>query len=550
MAGFLTPVDIGNRALQHCGATQMDPTLGFNEQSTNAFEVSTCYDKLRTAELQCNTWRPAIREAVLRPVDTNTTLMQPTLWSSGTTYFRGSVVTDSNGTIWESNVPNNLGNDPLLTTQWGQYFGPLTVDLYNSSTTYSAGELVYTQAGDGTFKVYRSLANSNAVDPSLPNQWSMGTTYKTNDVVQLYPAWSNATTYNQGQGVLYTDGNIYASLTNSNLNNLPNVSAINWVLVPTLILQSVPVPSTTPIPPVQTSPVIEWASGTAYATGAVVMFDAVQYVSLLPNNAGNYPDVVSSTFWAAITGGTFYMSLINFNINNNPSTSSPPLWSGVTTYTAGTLVTGPDGTIYSSVADGNLNNNPTLTVGFWTSQGIKAPWTSTFVLGGGNSLWLLVGDSTLFPNGVNLVPFNIIYPIALGQMQSFARSVFRLPAGFLRTAPQEPDAGDYSYLGFPTNIQKPDFVFEGDLFRSRLTNPVNLRFVFDLTDVREMGAMLCEGIAARIGYEVCQRLTQSSEKKKEIISVYEEHIKKAVLNDSITQGSTQPPLDDWIATRY
>ena len=50
MAEFLTPIDIGNRALQHCGAEMMDASLGFTEPSKNARQVSFAYGKLRRYE--------------------------------------------------------------------------------------------------------------------------------------------------------------------------------------------------------------------------------------------------------------------------------------------------------------------------------------------------------------------------------------------------------------------------------------------------------------------------------------------------------------------
>ena len=79
---FLTPIDIANRALQHVGASRIDPTLGFTEISKNAQEISFCYDKLRRAELRRNVWRFAIRSAVLRPIDTTTLMLVPALCSA------------------------------------------------------------------------------------------------------------------------------------------------------------------------------------------------------------------------------------------------------------------------------------------------------------------------------------------------------------------------------------------------------------------------------------------------------------------------------------
>ena len=214
---YLTPVDVANRALQHLGAARIDAALGFTEPSLNASETAFAYDKLRQSELSTGVWRFAIKKAILRPIDSNTLILRPTLWSSVTTYFVGSIVSDQTGQLWLSKTRNNVGNDPTQTLAWEQYFGPLTVMKYDSSTAYFAGELVYTAPGDGSYNVYYSLQSSNAVDPSLPNQWSITTTYFQNQIVQVFPAWSGGTSYSQGQTVLYTDGNVYASLTNGNL---------------------------------------------------------------------------------------------------------------------------------------------------------------------------------------------------------------------------------------------------------------------------------------------------------------------------------------------
>ena len=225
---YLTPVDVANRALQHLGATRIDAAIGFAENSLNASETAFAYDILRKAELRTGVWRFAIRKAILRPIDSNTMLLVPTMWASTTTYFVGSIVSDQTGQLWSSRRRNNLGNDPTQTLLWEQYFGPLTVMKYDSSTTYFDGELVYTAPGDGSYNVYRSLQNSNAVDPSLPNQWSATTTYFQNQVVQVFPAWAGGTSYSQGQTVLYTDGNVYSSLTGRNLGNIPVAGSAFW----------------------------------------------------------------------------------------------------------------------------------------------------------------------------------------------------------------------------------------------------------------------------------------------------------------------------------
>lgn len=250
MPAFRTPVDVANRALQHCGAKRI-ATTDFSEVSKNCAEISSCYDKLREFELSDRYWTFSIKRALLRAIDGNTLLLAPSLWASGTTYFVGSIVADENGNLWISNIPNNLGNDPLLTTYWDPYTGPVSVSLYDStgSTSYSSGELVYTTPGDGTNKVYLSLIDGNTDNPATATAWSSATTYFKNQVVtfssvaymslidnninqepDLAPAlWAVGTTYSTGQKVGGSDGMIYSSVGNGNVGNNPvGDGGVHW----------------------------------------------------------------------------------------------------------------------------------------------------------------------------------------------------------------------------------------------------------------------------------------------------------------------------------
>src|SRR4051812_5428279 len=108
MVAFLSPVDIANRALQHCGASRIDVGQGFAEDSKNASETAFCYDKLRRAELRRNLWRFATKRAIIRAIDADTMILAPAMWVESTTYFVGSVVSDEDNNLWISMAPNNL----------------------------------------------------------------------------------------------------------------------------------------------------------------------------------------------------------------------------------------------------------------------------------------------------------------------------------------------------------------------------------------------------------------------------------------------------------
>jgi len=251
MPAFTAPTDIGNRALQHCGAARMDPTLGFNEGGINASETSFAYDKLREAELRSNLWTFAIKKVALRAIDTNTMRMEPALWSSTTTYFRGSVVQDQSQNWWISDIPANLNNDPLQTTYWKPYFGPVTVPLWDSTgtTAYYSGEVVYTTPGDGTGKVYLSLIDGNSDNPATASSWDATVTYAQDDVITRTsvaykslidlnlnqdpasaPAlWAVGTTYAAGNKVGGSDGVIYQSIGSGNVGIDPTTDGgVHW----------------------------------------------------------------------------------------------------------------------------------------------------------------------------------------------------------------------------------------------------------------------------------------------------------------------------------
>jgi hypothetical protein len=556
MGEFQVPVDIANRGLQHIGQRKLDAVAGFTEQSKAARETSFAYGKLRRSELRSNTWRFAIKSACLRPVDSNTLLLAPSLWVSNATYFMGSVVADSANNLWVSQVPNNIGNPPttasgtVVTPYWAPYFGPLTVGLYDSSQAYLNGELVYTAAGNGTYNTYMSLTGGNQVHPALPNQWSTQTAYFKNQVVQSWPAYASGTTYSKGQGVSYTDGNIYASLTNSNTGNAPPSSAANWALVPVLTLSSQTVPATTVVQAVSSSPVLEWTQATGYSQGNVVMFNASVYLSLVNNNIGNFPNASGSTSWVAVTNGALYMSMIDLNIGNTPS-SSPANWASGTTYASGNQVCGSDGVIYTSSGNGNIGNNPTTDGGVhWTNTGTLCPWTTVFTQGGGNDQWIQIGGAAA-PSGVSLTRLSTsIFPLGSGPTwQTWNKNAYRLPSGYLKRAPQDPKSGYFSWLGAPANDAATDWQFEGDYLVTRDGSPIVFRFVADITDVTEMDDQFCEMLGAKVGDEVCEALTQSTAKVASCQAAYKLAEFKAKTANAIETGSDDEPLDDYIACR-
>lgn len=209
MAEYLNPVDIANRALQHCGQPRIDLTQGFNENSKRAKECAFAYGKQRRFELRRNVWRFSTRWAVLRPVTDTSRDLAPALWSSSTTYAYGAVVSDAQGVLWQSMRHGNANNEPGKVYYWELYCGPLSIPAWVSGESYLAGDVIYKPGTDGTYLVFQSLVEGNEDDPEEPNDYDATRMYRPGDLV------------------LYS-GTVYQSVTDFNQGNTPDVNPLLW----------------------------------------------------------------------------------------------------------------------------------------------------------------------------------------------------------------------------------------------------------------------------------------------------------------------------------
>jgi hypothetical protein len=210
VAEFSVPLDIGNRAVTHCGL----PLLTSFTADVKASElVNAVYDKLRAAELRRNVWRYSIRKTALRAVDTTTMFLIPGAYVSADTYPMGSIVT-SGGTFYfaAQYVPAATAPGTPNEAYWTVYFGPKTVTPYDSEQTYYAGELVYNEVA-GVVSVYQCLTSGTENDPT-----------------EAAPAWDSTVTYMTGDTVTYSSA-VWQSKTDLNTNNTPAAGAF-WQSVP------------------------------------------------------------------------------------------------------------------------------------------------------------------------------------------------------------------------------------------------------------------------------------------------------------------------------
>lgn len=423
--GFLDSLDIANRVAQHLGQSLI---TSIDEDSRICTEVTFAYDKLRQAELERNTWTFSTRRVILRPIDTTTFMLVPDAWDATVNYSQGSIVADSNGVYWSSLVTNNLNNDPVKTTAWEQYFGPLTVYPWTQMDAgYFAGELTYVALDKpGSFAVFKSLTNLNSDTPTVAE------------------AWDTTVLYNKGETVTY--------------------------------------------------------------------------------------------------GGSQWQSLIEVNQGITPADAPLPFdISG--NYSSGQVTLGSDGYVYQSVNSNNVGHDPVSDGGVnWTALNVPAAWSRSPILFPSARSWL--------PLYAGLENIAFSYPIGSGpSSQSSTRNVFKLPAGYLRVAPQDPKAGSNSILGASTGLVYNDWEFESGYLVSREPSFIMLRFIADIKDVSRMNAMFCEGLASRIAFEVCEPVTQSTTKQANLAKIYKQTMDDARTVNAIEAGSEEPPVDDWEACR-
>lgn len=275
----------------------------------------------------------------------------------------------------------------------------------------------------------------------------------------------------------------------------------------------------------------------------------VVFMSLAPNNGD---DPAAADAWNADTtyyasqavsfGGSQWFSLIDLNIGITPA-DAPLAYDPTANYSIGNQVTATDGYIYTSATNSNIGFDPvTDTGGHWTATNVPAAWSRTPAIYPASTTWL--------PLFAGLKAPNIFYPVGAGPASQAAnRNVFVMPAGFLKRAPQDPKAGSVSFLGAPSGRPYDDWVFEGNYLVTRDVYPIAFRFTSDVKDVRKMDAMFCEGLAARIGMDVCETLTQSTSKVGAIAQKYKVYMGEARTANAVEVGAEEPPEDDYITCR-
>jgi hypothetical protein len=250
---------------------------------------------------------------------------------------------------------------------------------------------------------------------------------------------------------------------------------------------------------------LAYVAATAYVTGSVVSYLGQFYEATSPGSTGETPGLDAS-HWEVYCGPR---AIRPFALNTGGTASDVSYFSGELALSGGL--------VYRSLVSSNNDIPPT-------------------------AKWLSLGAAS--------VPLSILYPVGSGPAsQNDTRNIFMLPASFMREAPQDPKGGNISNLGAPSNNTVNDWLFQDDLLISSGSDVIVFRFAAGLTRVPKFDPMFCEGLAARIGLEICEEVTQSAEKLQTIGAAYNRFMGEARTVNGIEEGPVESPEDDWIVCR-
>lgn len=232
-------------------------------------------------------------------------------------------------------------------------------------------------------------------------------------------------------------------------------------------------------------------------------------------------------------------------------------WDEDADYLAGSIVK-INGRLWQTPLD-STGENPNLTLSPWdlycgpltvVPHDTATSYYSGELVSSGLSVYcsLLNNNDTTPPSSswldVGLIadvtePLNILYPIGAGPAsQSGTLNLYRLPSFYMRKAPL---GGD----------QYPSWRLEGEyiLDHGSSGGVIIFRFVTDMTKVDRFDTMFIEGLAARIAFEICEEVTQSTDKQRACGAAYKTFMGEARTVNSIETGPDEPPEDDYIKCR-
>ncbi len=124
---------------------------------------------------------------------------------------------------------------------------------------------------------------------------------------------------------------------------------------------------------------------------------------------------------------------------------------------------------------------------------------------------------------------------------AFGRSnAFELPSDCLKVLSPYPE----------DNTNDRDWIIEKRKILTDESAPLQIRYIYDVTDPNQFDALFAESLAAKMALEMSEALTQSNSKKEFSANKhYKDAIREAKMANAIERVPQDGPEDKWITAR-
>ncbi len=133
---------------------------------------------------------------------------------------------------------------------------------------------------------------------------------------------------------------------------------------------------------------------------------------------------------------------------------------------------------------------------------------------------------------------------------------FTLPSDFIRLAESYPESltNDINVIGVTVAFTaqftgQKDWVLEKNKIVTNDSDPLQIRYVQDITDTTLFDPIFSEALSTAIAFEIAEELTQSNTKKTALGQHYMSLIEEAKSANSIEVAPADPPPDTYLACR-
>lgn len=166
---------------------------------------------------------------------------------------------------------------------------------------------------------------------------------------------------------------------------------------------------------------------------------------------------------------------------------------------------------------------------------------------------------SLTQNAANARTLNLAYePIRRAEIRRYVWS-FAIKRESIAADANAPTWGDWTRYSLPNDFvrlirddesgQLVDFKIEGRYILSRVSAPLEIRYLADIDDPNFYDPLFVEAFAAKLAHQCCWEITQSTAKKADCNADYDNAIAEAKRIGAIEKENQQEPEDDWLIAR-